>query len=1088
MTAETAPPTSKPASPKRPGRWRRRVIGLIVTLLVLVVLAPLALSLGPVRGKIADVVGEKLDRKVEIGSASAFWFKGIDLEDITVHSPDGFDGPLATVQKIHADVDILGSLFGDTKAKVRVVAPHVTFRRDAAGRSNLDGLAEALQGDEKDKETKSSSGGSDIEVVVIGGRVESLGAGGTSEAALGELDVGLALRPSGDLGMDVRAIAEKAGLDGRGARIVAKADMLTDGSMPFEIDVPGLELARLAALIQDATGLRDIAGQVEVSGKGTRNADGTLEGQIHAKATKVRMTSAGGVAVSIQRLLAGTTMRAIQEATDIDANVQIGDLRIEDPSQGGAPYREPSVTIAMQGMVHPQGWMRIAKGHIDAGNTIKVTMPEVFKLQLDPELRFDGQLAVNADLARIGTWRGLVPALEPLGGGRLAAQVRGTGDKGLEVGIGAAITNLSLRPSPDFPQGYVEPSVKLTVNLSRSEDEGTTVRVYSVASRLLTLTTRDPKEGVAFGIDADERIWLDGGFDGRVDLPSMSRLLAGSLPLEPGERLGGLLTVGGSGRGQGETMEATVDVAMKNVLVPASWSTIRQPANLGARVTARRTRSSTTAEITNLAGMGLGGELSIRMREDEAGTALDEVEGQINLDLGQARSWLGTLIGLDAKARLAGVARTRIRLAEEGAGQRLDATSQITNLSLQAAPGSPRMDEPRVTLRANAWIAPEGERHRADDLKLSANALTIDASGSTYVASPDADMDLSVQLSGDAAKLAPTVAAFLGEGYEDLRGKGRIAGTLSATGSPANNGSGVLAEGNVSLGAWTTSGIEASDVKATLSRATLEEPLSFGLTSKLNKGRLFSQAAVTLGGAQLPWKGQVDLNDVDTSGIVTSKGVGRLLAFALPALLPAGTNVPVLSGRLTARVEAEAPSFEDPALMDGLTGRGRISMTQGEIKNSTLFGGGGSNSQIGRIIQGLKIAVPDAGRVLEQATKALTFSSLESKFRVANRIVQVDRALLTGRSLDVDMKGTVRFDKRIALDSKLQFKGNDGRNVEKVLPGGAIPLRIAGTLASPQVSPNIDMKKLLSGAIGDPNDLLDRLKKKKLPKIKNPFK
>ena len=197
--------------------------------------------------------------------------------------------------------------------------------------------------------------------------------------------------------------------------------------------------------------------------------------------------------------------------------------------------------------------------------------------------------------------------------------------------------------------------------------------------------------------------------------------------------------------------------------------------------------------------------------------------------------------------------------------------------------------------------------------------------------------------------------------------------------------------------------------------------------------------------------------------------------------------MPVLSGRLTARVEAEAPSIDDPAMMDGLTGRGRISMAQGQIKNSTLFGGGGG-SGMAQMITGLKVAIPEVGRVLEQATKALTFSALESKFRVANRVVNVDRAFLTGRSLDVDMKGTVRFDKRVALDSKLIVKGSDARKLEKVVEGGAIPLRIGGTLAAPQVRPNLDLKKLLGAAIGDPNDLLDQLKKKKLPKIKNPFK
>lgn len=1091
MSDASAPPSPETPSapkPKPKRRWGRRLLIAALGLLVLAFLAPLAVSLPPVRGVIADKVGAALDRKVEIGGASAFWGSGIELEDITVHSPDGFDGPLATVHKVHADVALWATLFGTPKASVRVVQPHVTFRRNAAGVSNADGVAEALQGEDDPSKDDSQGGKADIDVAIIGGKVESLGAGGAVDAALHEVDVGLAVRPSGDIGLDVRAVAAGAGLDGRAARVLAKADMLADGSMPFEIDVPGLDLERLAALIQDTTGVRDVAGRIEVTGKGTRTAQDTLAGTLHAKATSVRARTGGGVTVSFQRLLAGATMEAAEEATQFDANVQIGDLRIEDPGLAGRPYQEPSVTLSAQGLLHPQGWLRVAKAHVDAGRTLKVTVPDVFMLQMDPELRFDGQLAVEADLERVGTWRGLVPALEPLGGGRLSAQVRGRGDRALEVGIGAAITNLSLRPGETFPQGYVEPEVRLTVNVSHAASDGTTVRVYSVASRLLRVTTRNAQDGVAFGIDGDDRVWLEGGFDGSVDLPSLSRLLAGHLPLESGERIGGTITFGGEGRGQGDTMQATTKVGMQNVLVPPSWSAVREPANLSADVALRRTRGSTTAEIRNLAGMGLGGELTARLREAEGETGLDEAEGQISLDLGRARSWLGALLGLEAQARMGGVARSRLRLAEEGAGRRLDATVQITNLMLQASPESARLDEPRVVLRANAWLAPEGERHRADELKLTANAITLDASGSTYVGAPDEDMDLSIQLGGDAAGLAPTLATFLGEGYEDLRGEGRLGGTVTATGSSARNARNLKVDGNLILGSWSTSGLKVGDLKSTLARASEDEPLSFGVTSKLNGGRMFSQAALTLGRDVMPWKGQLDLSDVDTSGVLTSKGVGRLLAFALPALLPAGANVPVLSGKLTARVEAEAPTIEDPAMMDGLTGRGRVSMAQGEIRNSTLFGGVGGGGNLGRVIQGLKVAVPDAGRVLEQATKALTFSSLESKFRVANRVVTVDRALLTGRALDVDMNGTVRFDKRVALNSKLQFKGQDAKNVGKFLPGGAIPLRIGGTLASPQVSPNVDLKDLLAGAIGNPEDLLDRLKKKGLPDIKNPFK
>lgn len=1081
LPASTAAP-----EPERPARWKRRALYLGIGLVVLWLLAPFALSLGAVRGMIADKAGEALGRKVEIGSASGYWFRGIELQAITVHSPEGYDGPLATVPKIHADVDVLATLFGAPKAKVRVVQPHVTFRRNAAGASNADGVAEKLAGDD-DKSKDTSSGGADIQLAVIGGRVESMTADGKTDAALGELDVGMTLHPSGDLALDVRAVAEGAGLDGASARFAVTADMRANGSTPFSIDVPGLDLARLAALIEDATGVQGVRGRIRVSGKGERSPAGTLSGQIAASGEGVRARMAKGVVFTVDRLTANATMKVVEDATDIDTTIALDGLQVEDPALGSNPYREPTITMAAQGLIHPAGWMRIAKAHIDAGRTAKVTMPKDFKLQVDPELRFDGQLAIEADLGRIGALRGLVPALEPLGGGRLNAQLRGTGDRGLDMGVGAAIANLSLRPSEAFPQGYVEPEVRFTLNVSRSEKDGTTLRLYSVASRLLGLTTRDAKEGVALGVDAQDRFWLDGGFDGRVDLASLSRLLASSLPLEPGERITGTLTLGGQGRGQGETMQLTTDVAMQQVVVPPSWSEARTPMDLRARVAMQRTRGRTSLQVTKLDGMGLGGELAIAMKEAAEGTALEDIEGQLGLDLGLARSWLAPVLGLEAGTTLTGMARSRLHLAGEGAGRRLDATVQITDLAYRGSPTAPLVREPRVSVRVNAWLAPEGGRHRAEELKITADAITLDASGSTYVASPDPDMDLSVRVGADAAKLAPTVASLLGEGYEDLRGQGRLGGTITATGSTANNARRLRVDGDLVLGSWTTGGLQVGDLKATVGRATNAEPLSVGLTSTLNRGRVFAQGALTLGRPALPWTAQVDMNDVDTSGVITSKGVGRLLAFALPALLPANANVPVLSGLLTARVEAEAPSIEDPAMLDGLTGRGIVTMKQGEIKNSTLFGGGGGGA-LGKVIQGLKVAVPEAGRILEGATEALTFSSLESKFRVDKRIVHVERAKLTGSALDVDMRGTVQFDKRVALSSKLILKGSAGSKVEKVLPEGAIPLRVRGTLAAPQVSPDIDMGKLLAGAIGNPADLLDDIKKKKLPKIKNPFK
>ncbi len=1078
--------TAPAAAPKRKARWGRRLLITAGILLVLVFLAPLALSLGPVRSMVADKVGEQLDRKVEIGGASAFWHKGIELEDIVVHSPEGFDGPLATVRKVHADVDVLGALTGSIKAKVRVVEPHITVRRLADGRNNLDGVREAIQGDE---ESKPSSDGPppQVDLVIIGGQVESLGASSVVEAALRELDLGLALGADGRLGVELQCVADGAAQGGGSARIAATADMEPDGTTPFSVSIPALDLAKLAPLLRDATGLRELAGTLELRGKGTHHADSTLEGNVNAKAAGVRIVTATGIVLGLERLLANAGFAPKDGATDVDAAVSLGNLRVQDPSVQGHAYHEPSITLAAKMLVHPKGWVRIAEGRFDAGRTAQVTMPDVFRLQLEPELRFDGQLAVRADLGRVGALRAVVPALEPLGGGSLDAKIQGTGDRGLEMGLGATIRGLAMRPSEAFPHGYTEPDLRLSMKMSRSAEEGMTLRIYRVASRLLRLDTRDAKAGVALGIDADERFWLEGGFDATLDLASLSRLLAAQLPLEPGERITGSVALGGTGRGRAETMQLNTDVRMRDVVFPASWSAARTRANLQARLAVRNDRASTIAELSKLQGMGLTGAASVRLRRDEvAGTTLDDVEGQFGLDLAQARSWLGGVLGLDPRARMQGRLTTRLHLAAEGAGKRLDATSQLDAL-LYAPPQGTPIREPRVVLQVSALLPPEGERQTAEVLKLEAAALTLDASGSSYVGGEDSQLDLSLRISGDAAKLAPTLAAHLGEGYEDLRGTGRLQGSLTARGSPAHNARTLLAEGELLLGSWSTSGLNVTDLKATIARESVKEPLSVGVASGLNKGKLFGQGAVTLGGETLPWRSTVDLADVDTSGVVTSKGIGRLLAFTLPALLPAKANVPVLSGRLTAHVEAQAPTIEDPAMMDTLTGSGRISMAQGQIRDSTLFGGGGGGGGLGKVIQGLKLAVPEAGRVLEGATKALTFSTLDSQFRVAKRVVYVDRAKLSGNTLDIAMRGTVNFDKRVAMDSDVTLLGSAGRKLGKVLDGGKIPLKVGGTLATPQVRPNVDMSKLLTGAVGDPKDLIDKVRKG-IPKIKNPFK
>ncbi|MDA1195312.1 MAG: hypothetical protein O2894_09010 [Planctomycetota bacterium] len=1069
----------------KPARLRRRLLISAAVLVALVALAPLAVRLPPVRGMLADAIGERVGRRVEIDAASAYWFTGIDLEGITIHSPDGFDGPLATVAKVHVDLDVLGAIGGQIDAAVRVVAPRLTFRRSATGAGNADGVAEKLAGDDEPSDTTDRAKPK-LRLTVIGGRIASHGQGGVTEAALSDMDIGLTIA-DGSTFVELRCTAEDAAAGGGNARVVASATQRADGSLPFELDVPAIDLAKLDPLVRAATPLAKIAGTVQVQGKGERAADGTFAGTFDSAVAGLRVHSADGVIVGIERLQAKAVLASVAGATNIESDITLADLRVLDPRVGESPYHEPSVVLSARGSYHPEGWIRVEQGKLEAGRTAQITLQDTLKAQLEPEVRVQGKVTARADLARVGALRALFPALDMLGGGAVTLDLDGSGDRALALDTRLGVTSLALHPSEHLPSGYTERQINARLRVEQSAEGGWTLRIEQFESALLALALREGAQALSLGKDEAGRFWLDGSFDAVLDLRAASALLATRLPLEAGERLGGTLRIGGTGRGDVEAMQVDATLALRGVTFPPSWASLSTPADLDATLSVRNERKSTLAQVSNLKGMGLSGTVELRLRRDEGGTTLEQVDSQVGVDLARARPWVGALAGLDAGAQLAGMLQARVKLAPEGAGQRLDAIAQVDQLVFQQKPGAPTANEKRLSVRANAWLAPEGEVHRFEELKVTATGLVLDASGATYRAAPANELDGMLRLEGDAAVLAPTLAAFLGTGYEDLKGTGRLGGRVTARGPLGSHLAGLLLDGELVLGSWQTSGLSAQDLKATVARATRAEPITLGVVTVLNRGRVFAQSIVTPGTPAYPWSAQADMAGVDTSGVLTNRGLGRLLSFALPALLPSGGSVAVLSGLLDARVEAASPSVDDPVLMDGLPGTGRLTMAQGQIKDSTLFGSAGGGG-LGQVIQGLKIAVPEAGRVLESATKSLTFSSLESEFRFANRVVHVDRTQLTGPTLSVDMKGTVTFDQRTELASGLTLHGSGGEKLGRVLKDGRIPMRVTGTLAAPQVRPDVDMAALLAGAAGgDVKDLLDGLKKD-LPKIKNPFK
>ena len=111
--------------------------------MVLVVLAPFALSIVPVRRYVAQRLSDEVGREVTIGGITARWWSGIELRDVRVANPAGYPAdPLLTISRLHADVAVLRLLRGRVEAAVRCEKPVVSLAlptRDVARFVQLEG-------------------------------------------------------------------------------------------------------------------------------------------------------------------------------------------------------------------------------------------------------------------------------------------------------------------------------------------------------------------------------------------------------------------------------------------------------------------------------------------------------------------------------------------------------------------------------------------------------------------------------------------------------------------------------------------------------------------------------------------------------------------------------------------------------------------------------------------------------------------------------------------------------------------------------------------------------------------------------------
>jgi hypothetical protein len=326
-------------------------------------------------------------------------------------------------------------------------------------------------------------------------------------------------------------------------------------------------------------------------------------------------------------------------------------------------------------------------------------------------------------------------------------------------------------------------------------------------------------------------------------------------------------------------------------------------------------------------------------------------------------------------------------------------------------------------------------------------------------------VDGRVDVDGDAKALAADLRALLGEGYEDLEGEGRVAGRFSVAGPLADGARSLRIDGDASFAKFKSGGLALSDGRLTAKRATAQAPLALTVAAGVNGGTLKADGSCDLARGEGPWNAKVVARGIDTSSLVTGKGASRYLPMVLPALVPAGSKTPVLSGRLDADVELASRSLSEPGLTDSLTGKGTLTMGKGTLSESTLFGAIAGKGKGGKGLATLAKLVPALGRELEAFGRAVVFSEMSSRFGIGGRKVRLDEVKLTAERASLVFSGVVGFDGKTDLRVPLRLGGDVGRAIEPYVKDRTIPLRVRGDVASPKVEPDLKLENVAKGLL-----------------------
>ncbi|MGE0192100.1 MAG: AsmA-like C-terminal region-containing protein [Planctomycetota bacterium] len=625
------------------------------------------------------------------------------------------------------------------------------------------------------------------------------------------------------------------------------------------------------------------------------------------------------------------------------------------------------------------------------------------------------------------------------------------------------------RPREDGPPlTFSEPEVKAVARWVRTKDGATRVEVASLEAG----ASAEAKLAEPFVLPAEGESWSQGRLRARADLARLAPLLGAFEGLDR-LRGGALLVEAVAESGPDGSTALRIGAALDQVTLapgPEGRPGAREP-RLEAQLRWRRAEDEDRVEIVQITCSSLRTSAGMRddpvviVRTPDHTRATGTLEADV--DLGAASTWLRALGALPPTDDIGGQAKLEVAVDADRRTGRLRGQVVGRDVRWRTSPSDPGWVESAPTFAFDVSLPSAEAPGRAHQLTLRSSGLELEASGATWRSEPESEIDATLSLGGDAGRLAGLVKRLLGAGYEDLVANGPVDGRIAVRGVPGDGGRLILVDGNVRLGTWRTQGLTLEQVQVRATRERPSDPLATEVQARANGGTLAARVGVDLGREDKPWTFEADLAGVDTSPLVTNRGAGRYLAYAVPALLPADAATPALSGRLDAQVRLEADALDAPKRDDTLRGTASVRLVEGEIRNSTLFRG----EKMGSALQAIAVAVPDAGKALQGVARALLFTSVDSRLAIGARRVEVQQLDLMGRHAKIHGRGQVGFDERLAMDVDLVL---EGKLLARVAKEGSLPLQVRGTLGQPQVLPRIDVASLVGGSLG--KEAVDRLK------------